>query len=134
VTKFSTNALTARYCKTQGWLCETVQTWRGNKRHDLFGFCDSLVLAKNTLVFVQNCSEGSLAQHRKKMQELSWIIDSIEKGCALVELWEWRRRKADGRFQWFLRVEGWGDGSPGAWQGPFDLYPKKEPRGLDVCA
>ena len=125
--KTSTNALTARYCALHGWPCETVQSWRGRVRHDLFGIADSIVLTDDDEVWVQNCSYGTLKAHRDEIDRSPhlWRLDRL---CRSLELWEWRRKKVGRRGQWFLRIQRrlrgvWDE--PLDWLGPFDLYPRK---------
>lgn len=134
MTKFSSNALTYRFCTQKGWPVETVQTWRGTKRHDLFGVADSLVLVGNLAILVQNCHEGSIPAHRRKLDELSGIVTKLYSCGFHLELWEWKRKKHEGRYKWFLRSEDYLPKPNGRapWQGPFDLYPKKS-NGDDVC-
>lgn len=134
MTKFSSNALTARYCVQQGWPVETVQSWRGNKRHDLFGVADSLVLIGSTAVLVQNCHAGSIPEHRRKMETLEGIIGRLYICGFHLELWEWKRKKHQGRYQWFRRAEDYSPKPSGRtpWDGPYDLYPKRS-NGDDVC-
>lgn len=135
MTKFSTNALTARYAALRGWPCETVQVWRGNKRHDLFGVADSLILHPAGPLLVQNCHAGSIPAHRRKLAEMPTIIGKLFACGFLIELWEWKRKKHNGRYQWFLRREDFKILVPGRapWSGPFDLYPKKpKSNGLDI--
>ena len=93
--KTSTNALTKRFCALQGWPCETVQSWRGKIRHDLFGIADSIVLIDDKALWVQNCSYGSLKQHRDEIDRsphLAWV----DRSMTWLELWEWRKKKASG--------------------------------------
>ena len=125
MTKFSTNALTARYCAMRGWKADTVQSWRGTQRHDLFFLFDTVALIDGRMVFVQNCSSGTLRAHREKFWQDVSFIRKIQKAGVEVELWEWKRKKTDGKLGWFLRTERFGDDNPGPWEGPFDLYPKK---------
>jgi len=126
MTSFSTNALTKRYCEMQGWPHECVQTWRGNKRHDLFGVADSLALVGNTPLLIQNCSYGSLLEHRRKLVDLEGRIDQLLACGFSFELWEWKRKKHDGHYQWFLRAESYTPAPSRSepWTGPFDLYPR----------
>lgn len=119
----STNALTKRYCATQGWPCETVQSWRGKVRHDLFGIADSIVLRPDGEVWAQNASYGSLKAHRARI-DASDVLPHLGRLGRRVELWEWRRKRVGRRKLWFLRVQGrsssgWGE--IGAWEGPLDL-------------
>jgi len=129
--KTSTNALTARYCASVGRPCETVQSWRGRQRHDLFGIADSLMLSEGIVLFVQNCSYGTLKSHRDAISVHPML--PVLTAYGRVELWEWRRMKLKrggknkGR-EWYLRTQGFERGAwtePSAWVGPFDLYPKK---------
>lgn len=137
MTKFSTNALTARYCAMRGYPCETVQSWRGNKRHDLFGVADTLALLGHMALLIQNCHEGSIPAHRRKLAEMGDIISKLYSCGFHLELWEWKRKKHNGRYQWFLRAEDYMPEPTGRapWIGPLDLYPKKaKADGLDVRA
>lgn len=131
--KTSTNALTARYCAQQGLPCETVQTTRGPKRHDAFGIADSLVLAGENAVLVQNCSYGTLKSHQDAIDSNPHRKAILAAGLVL-ECWEWRRKKLKrggvnkGR-EWYVRWarafgKGWTPVSE--WSDPLDLYPKKE--------
>lgn len=118
--KVSTNALTARYCKSKGWPCATVQTFYGGRRHDLFGIADSIILHPSWETWVQNCSYGSLKAHRDQIDS----INVLPLVTALVELWEWRRKKVGRKKLWFLRRQArtlteWGPISK--WEGPLDL-------------
>lgn len=123
----STNALTARFCRSQGWPCDTVQQWRGNKRSDLFGVVDSVVAHPGGLILVQNCHAGSLASHRRKIED-SWFLRYIDLQGLWLELWEWKRKKVGRRYQWYRRPQrranaAWEDAPQ--WDGPYDLYPKR---------
>lgn len=125
--KASTNALTARYCALRGWPCETVQSWRGRVRHDLFGIADSIVLHPLAQLWVQNCSYGTLKKHRDEIEASPHVAQLASQGLWL-ELWEWRKKKVGRRGLWFLRGQtrsqsGWGPVSD--WEGPLDLYPRK---------
>ena len=125
--KTSTNALTARYCASKGWPCETVQSWRGKVRHDLFGIADSIVVMPQIIFWVQNCSYGTLKSHRDEI-EANALLPKLERLAVHVSLWEWRKKKVGRRGLWFLRHQGryfgqWGEVSE--WEGPLDLYPKK---------
>ena len=134
--KFSSNALTARYATSQGWLCETVQSWRGRQRHDAFGIGDSLILdpALAQAALVQNCSYGTLKQHRQKIDANS--ARAIILACGIgIWLFEWRRikEKRGGKRLargWYLRTQAaipGGRWSPlHSWNGPWDLYPPKK--------
>jgi hypothetical protein len=131
--KYSTNALTARYCALHGWPCETIQSWRGRQRHDAFGIADSLILTGTSARLVQNCSYGTLKAHRDAIDQ-NPLMEAILRSYLILELWEWRRRKLKrggtnkGR-EWWLRTQRaigplvWHE--PVNWIGPFDLYPKK---------
>lgn len=133
--KTSTNALTKRYCDMQGIPCETVQSWRGKVRHDLFGIADSYILSQQgTGVWVQNCSYGTLKAHREAIEQnptLAWVDGSHH---TYVQLWEWRKKPVGRKKLWFVRVQrrlgknGDNDGprweEPGEWSGPHDIYPK----------
>lgn len=131
VARFSSNALTKRYCERLGWLCETVQRFYGGRRHDLFGIADSIVVADGRVFFVQNCSYGSLKAHCDALSAMPAMARLMEAGT--VECWEWRRKKAKrgGKRiarQWHLRrstatKDGWTGPEP--WSMPLDLYPKK---------
>jgi len=128
--KTSTNALTKRFCALQGWPCETVQSWRGRIRHDLFGIADSIVLIDDKALWVQNCSYGSLKPHRDEIERsphLAWI----DRSGTWLELWEWRKKKVGRKGLWFLRGQTRAGGAwtkLEEWHGPYDLYPtpKKE--------
>ena len=132
--KTSTNALTARYCASRGWQSELVQSWRGKVRHDLFGIADSIVLHPDALLLVQNCSYGTLKAHRDNIDanpRLEWF----DRHPVSIQLWEWRKKR-DGRARamWFLRSQtrsflmgdkaSWGELSD--WEGPLDLYGKRD--------
>lgn len=119
----STNALTKRYCALQGWPCATVQTFYGGRRHDLFGIADSIVLHPKWILWVQNCSYGSLKAHRETIDK-NPIAEYLGDSGTWVELWEWRRKKVGRKKLWFRRVQsrtdaGWG--GVGAWEGPLEL-------------
>jgi hypothetical protein len=129
--KHSTNALTARYCASVGWPVETIQSWRGNKRHDAFGIADSMILCDGFAVLIQNCSYGTLKAHRDAI-DAHPNRQAILASDLRLELWEWRRKKLKrggknkGR-EWYLRIQeadadGWDEVGP--WTGPFDLYAK----------
>lgn len=123
----STNALTARYCAAKGWPCETVQTWRGTRRHDLFGIADSIALAPGEILFIQNCSYGTLKAHRDAIVA-NGHRDRFRDPPLALELWEWRKRKVGRRGLWFLRKQRYDChlwSSVSDWEGPLDLYPKK---------
>ena len=125
----STNALTARYCASLGWRCETVQRFYGGRRHDLFGIADSVAMNGADLLLLQNCSYGTLKAHRDAItkNDALFALDGIV-GVS-IGLWEWRKKKAGRRSLWFLRTQwrefgAWQD--PGEWTGPFDIYPTKK--------
>ena len=130
MSKHSSNALTKRWAESNGFFCETVERFYGGKRHDLFGFVDSILLFDGAVVFIQNCSYGTLKSHRDAIS--AHPLFPVVRACGLVELWEWRRRKVKrgGKRiarQWWLRRQtsiaggaGWAE--PGAWIGPLDLY------------
>ena len=125
--KTSTNALTKRLCAQKGWPHECVQSWRGKVRHDLFGIADSIILFPGGEQWVQNCSYGTLSAHRKEIDK-NPHIQYLDQEKKQIALWEWRKKKVDGRGLWFLRVQEREDGKWGEiydWDGPFDLYPKK---------
>ena len=130
--RHSTNALTARYCKQKGWVCETVQRFYGGRRHDLFGFVDSVILKPDSpVIFAQNCSKGSLAAHRAKIdaKEVSEAKKLLLASGAILCCVEWKRKKTKvGNrkvYRWWIRTQtrsrvlGWTDPSP--WEGPLDL-------------
>lgn len=122
--KTSTNALTARYCAMQGWPSQTVQTFYGGKRHDLFGIADTIILHPlHGEIWAQNCSYGTLKAHRDAIDK-SPHLDLID---SLIECWEWRRKPVGRKKLWFLRRQARGSswGPRGAWIGPMDLYPRK---------
>lgn len=127
MTRFSTNALTKRYCALRGWPCATVQSFYGGKRHDLFGIADSVILRQLAgELWVQNCSYGTLKAHRDQIS-LNALLPLVSSA---IELWEWRRKKVGRKKLWFLRRQAylgsskWGPISD--WEGPIDLYfPKK---------
>ena len=119
----STNALTKRYCAQQGWDCQTVQTFYGGQRHDLFGLWDSLILHPAGFLFVQNCSYGTLKKHRDSI-ERSPHLTYFDRQAVQVALWEYRRKKVGRKKLWFRRSQerahaAWGQVS--AWEGPLDL-------------
>lgn len=131
--KASTNALTARLCATRGWPCETIQTWRGNKRHDAFGFADSLALVDGCAKLIQNASYGTLKAHRDAMNKNPLVPYASLCGLG-IEIWEWRRPKLrrgsknrsrmwQVRCQTYSREGNWSEVSD--WSAPADLYPKK---------
>lgn len=116
----STNALTARWCKAQGWPCQTVQAFYGGTRHDLFGLWDSLILHPLGFLFVQNCSYGTLKAHRDQIDKNPHIA-YFDLQASQEALWEWRRKKVGRRLRWFCRTQSrvygaWGEVSP--WDGP----------------
>jgi len=131
----STNALTARYCALKGWKSETVQSWRGKVRHDLFGIGDSIVLHPDALVLVQNCSYGTLKAHRDAI-DANPHLDWFDRHPVSIQLWEWRKVRVGRKKLWRVRnqVRGfmskswttvrpvWGE--VGEWSEPLDLYPK----------
>ena len=112
----------------QGWPCETIQSWRGKVRHDVWGFVDSIALLDGRIFLIQNCSYGTLKAHREAIDK-NPIAGKLSFDSATIELWEWRKKKVGRRAQWFLRcqtrlqVGKWS--GPEAWRGPYDLYPKK---------
>lgn len=118
------NAITARHCAQNGWPCDTVQSWRGRQRHDLFGLFDSVALIGQRAVFIQNCSAGSIPAHERKMSERAQIISKVLASGVHIELWEWKRKKAEGRLQWYRRVKAWGESGDAPWTGPHDIYPR----------
>lgn len=130
----STNALAARYAASMGWLYETVQTWRGTVRHDLFGIADGLLLRPGLRpTLVQNCSYGTLKAHRDNINATG-LLERLDAAGASVILWEWRRPKLkrggkNKSRMWVMRSQGytsnggWWDES--AWSEPMDLYPRK---------
>lgn len=123
----STNALTARYCTSVNWPCETVQSWRGKVRHDLFGIADSVILSPTGILWVQNCSYGTLKAHRDEIDQSPHLAYLDREGIRLT-LWEWRKKKVERRGLWFVRVQVRHDGKwcdIGPWSKPLDLYPKK---------
>lgn len=90
----STNAVCTRYVERYmpGCVSDTAQRWAGVVRKDLFGLVDNVVLRPDLpLLFIQNCSEGSLAQHRDKAYQ-SKLLSLIARSGVDFELWEWRRR------------------------------------------
>jgi hypothetical protein len=111
-----------------GWACETVQSWRGRVRHDLFGIADSLVLLDDKLLWIQNCSYGTLKAHRDTISanpHLAWI----DRSATWLELWEWRRKKVGRKTHWTVRAQtranaAWSQVEP--WRLPMDLYPTKK--------
>jgi hypothetical protein len=134
--KTSTNALTKRYMEMRGCLCETVQRFYGGRRHDLFGIADSVGVIGAGIVFIQNCSYGSLKAHRDAIDGdgLREAKERLVRAGAMVWLLEWRRKKAKRGGKrvarhWWVRmqsangIDGWND--PTLWEGPLDLYPKK---------
>lgn len=131
--KTSTNALTARFCATKGWPCETIQTWRGNKRHDAFGIADSLVLTGTNALVIQNCSCGTLKAHQDAIDQNPARRSILGSGL-ILECWEWRRPKLKRggknksrmwQMRW-TRAFGtkWTEVSD--WSEPLDLYPKRQ--------
>lgn len=126
----STNALTARYAAMMGWPCDTVQSWRGKVRHDLFGIADAIILSPRGLLWVQNCAYKSLPPHRAKI-DAAEVLPRLDLYGVQIELWEWRRRKCDAIQLWFLRRQVRSGGvwsPPEEWEGPLDLYPKANKR------
>jgi hypothetical protein len=123
MTRFSTNALTGRFCALRGWPCETVQRFYGGRRHDVFGFVDSIVLHPDEgMIFVQNCSYGTRDEHARKIDQ-SPLVHDVRRSVP-IELWEWKRKKVGRKFHWFLRTQAlgdplWEDESP--WEGPLSL-------------
>lgn len=110
----------------RGWPCETVQSWRGRVRHDLFGIADSIVLGPIVPLWVQNCSYGTLKAHRDEIDK-NPNLAYLDQRIVAVQLWEWRKKKVGRRAQWFLRTQArWGGpwGEISEWFGPYDLYPK----------
>lgn len=76
-----------------GAVADTTQRWTGVVRKDLFGLVDCAVLQPGErLLFIQNCSEGSLSAHRKKAYD-SNLLGLIHRSGVAFELWEWRKRK-----------------------------------------
>jgi hypothetical protein len=121
--KTSTNSLTKRYCASRGWPCQTVQAFYGGTRHDLFGLWDSMVLHPLGILFVQNCSYGTLKAHRDQMSKNEHLA-YFEDQTTIEELWEWRRKKVGRKKLWFLRTQPrcagrWGEISD--WLGPLSL-------------
>lgn len=126
MTRFSSNALTARLLAQQGIPSETVQSWRGKVRHDLFGVGDTVALCTYGLRLIQNCSYGTLKEHRDTINESAHIgrLDALK---VPIDIWEWRRKKVGRKLLWFVRTQErrsrlWLDVSD--WDGPHDLYPK----------
>lgn len=131
--KTSTNALTKRSCEMQGFPCATVQAFYGGRRHDLFGIADSLVIQDGVVVFVQNCSYGTLKAHRDEI-EANELLPLILHAGVVVQLWEWRRPKLkrggkNKSRMWQVRKQyrtsgGWS--AVESWSDPVDLYPRKK--------
>ena len=90
--------------------------------------------ALELMLFVQNCSYGSLKAHRDAIEAHPRFRDLLRCG-ARVALWEWRRRKAKrgGKRmarEWYVRSQQWDRdlglwGEALDWEGPLDLYPPK---------
>lgn len=138
--KTSTNALCCRYVNKLGWHAETVQQWRGVVRHDLFNCVDVVAINGAGMVFIQNCSEGTLAKHRSHSLHTGKLPHILRVGVSF-ELWEWRSsktkpgerspRKKRGRMKsyWYLRTQTaeLSDGGavtftdPTPWGGPLSL-------------
>ena len=121
--KVSTNALTARYCKLRGWPCQTVQTFYGGRRHDLFGIADTIVFHPGGELWIQNASYGTLKAHRDAIGA-NEHISYIDRHGLSVLIWEWRRKKVGRKKLWFKRGQMRSSGiwnSVGDWEGPLDL-------------
>lgn len=89
-----------------GAVGDTVQRWSGVVRKDLFGLVDCVVLQPGErLLFIQNCSEGSLSAHRKKAYD-SNLLGLIHKSGVAFELWEWKKKAFVSRKKyWRLRKQ-----------------------------
>ena len=119
----STNALTKRYCALRGWPHACVQTFYGGRRHDLFGIADSIILRPPRMIWVQNCSYGTLKAHRDAIDASEYRKLLLELRVS-VALWEWRRKKVGRKKLWFLRIQtlgGYGTWDEiQDWEGPIE--------------
>jgi hypothetical protein len=113
VAKTSTNALMARYERAKGHHCETVQRFYGGKRHDLFGFADSVSLSPAGISFIQNCSYGTLKPHRDAVGGNGAALLARATG-AMVTLSEWRKKKIGRQKRWQVRFQHMTD-DDGSW-------------------
>lgn len=123
--RVSTNALTGRYLASLGLHSETVQTWRGRVRHDLFNFVDTVALTPQGILWIQNCSYGSLKAHRDEIDaspHLPWMTRHRQH----IALYEWRRKREGQRKNFYLRKQLWQGvwDEVTDWEGPLDLYPR----------
>ena len=77
------------------------------------------------MLWVQNCSYGTLKAHRDAI-DASPNIQTIDAARVRVALWEWRRKKAGRKLAWFLRTQTRSSyGGPwdelSEWEGPLAL-------------
>jgi hypothetical protein len=103
-----------QYCRKNGLSAGVVERWipRVNKRSDLFGCIDLIVVAGKRIVGVQATSGTNHASREAKIRGL--MAEDSENGRALrallaagghVEVWSWEKKGARGaRKLWALRV------------------------------
>jgi hypothetical protein len=89
------------HLRKDGYLCQVVETYRGGRRHDLWGFIDILALRAGETLAVQTTSGSNFSARKKKIlthenyqavKDAGWVI--------VVHGW---RKNAKGR--WVLREE-----------------------------
>ena len=90
----STNSRSMAYFTEAGYICKKVEIWNpyDKKRHDLFGFIDTLALGHGELLAIQACGASDYQAHRRKIiaetNALLWLI----AGNSIV-LQSWRKKK-----------------------------------------
>lgn len=97
-------ARTLAACRKTGRIAEVVERWipRANKRKDLFGFIDIVVLDGLPGVLGIQCTSGSNVSARvKKIREECWpAAESWLRAENRIEVWGWRKKAG----RWGVRI------------------------------
>ena len=120
--KQTPTARTRQWLRKQGYMVGSTESFNAfsGHRHDLFGFCDLMVIPDRTLTgnefaqgmprphyypsFVQVTSGSNHAARRNKMVE-SPAVEAVLRCTAQVCIISWSEKKGKGRQKWFPRVE-----------------------------
>ena len=104
----SPTSRTLQYCRKHNLLADVAESYNSftQRRKDLFGFIDLVILDGTTLIGVQVTSTSNMSARRKKiLNERNEAATAWLKTGALIEVWGWSKKlekKGGKRMLWTL--------------------------------
>ena len=103
----SPSARTLAECRKRGWIAQVVERFNTytNRRVDLFGVIDIVVITEAGILGIQATGGGNGASRRDKIhaepRALAWL-----KAGARLEVWNWEKQGAAGKAKrWKVRAD-----------------------------